>query len=96
MSKLKDVDKRSKIEQAIQEVVQDNFYGFNPLEKLLQETAAHESHFGSLSENIMQVDPGERETLEQEQYQPQLAHMGAKYTKEGHLDLSDVKTNIIV
>lgn len=94
--KPKNFSKRQEIESVIDDIVDSNFSSHEGLKKLLKETAAHESHFGELSANIMRVDDNEIETLKQQQYQPQLAYLGARRNSDGSFKKDDLKTNIIL
>ena len=67
---------RGNIEGTINEMVDSFFDGDENFKKLLTETAAHESHFGKLSKNVMQIDPIQVEELSKTKFAPQLGHMG--------------------
>jgi len=87
--------RKEKVEHHIDSFVDRFFPGNADFATLLKETAAKESKFGDLDqENVFQVDQGERETLMARQFQPMLAHLGARRNDDGTFIGEDLQTNM--
>jgi len=90
------LNRRKKIEYIIDDLVDNNFNKDQNMKEFLKETAAHESHFGEIADNFMQVDDVQQEEMKKRKYQSQLGYLGARRKPDGSFDMKDDKTKIIL